>query len=567
MPDVSTVKARLGPNVPLEVIVNKGGRWAHRVLIALEETGLPYKVNEVDLKKKPEWLLKANPLGLVPILAVGSPDPIYLTESADIVSFLLSSSPSTSHLLPADPLERATSSFFVKEALRLLQPELIPIIGAQPSEAERKLHAKRQLEAIGKVQALLHPEGPFVLGERYTEADILLAPFLGRLVAYGKHGIAPAGKGTVEALEGEEYARFRRWVEAVTGRESWNKTWDEDFAIDRLRGMIAAAQLSQSETQPKYPRFLPEPFDPSEVFAPQPYFEHVDRGHFADPALPDLLPPEAQVDHLTPVIGTEVRGVQLSKLDGKGRDQLALFVAQRGVVVFRDQDFKDLEPEQQLDFVGHFGPHYLHPSDRHPKDLPQYYSIFQDAHDRSVNNTVNVIANKLTSVTWHTDGSSDLQPPGLTLLFVLETPRNGGGDTLYTSTVEAYERLSEGYRERLEGLRAEHYLPYEPRRREAPRNSHPIIRTHPVTGKKILFVNEVITRHVEGYRKEESDNLLQFLTGHIARGQDFACRVKWEAGSVVVWDNRSTQHTATTNFPADERRHLCRITSIAERPV
>ncbi|ODO11289.1 hypothetical protein I350_00065 [Cryptococcus amylolentus CBS 6273] len=528
MPDISA----FGRDLDLEFILNEGGRWAHSVHIALEEAKLPYKLTHVDLNNKPDWLLKANPLGLVPILAVGSP-PIYLTESADIVSFIVATTPS---LQPSNELQRAQSFQIAKSALALLSSELLPIIGKQPSEAVREIHHKNQLKAIRKVQELLHATGPYALGERFTEADVLLAPFVGRLWAYGVHGIAPAGDRTT-------------------------------FSIERLKKKIAQYEVSQSKSEPKYPRFLPEPFDPNEVFIAEPPFEHIDRGLSADPNFPDLLPTSARVEHLTPVIGTEVRGVQLSKLSDEGRDQLALYVAQRGVVVFRGQDFRDLEPEQQLEFVRYFGPHYLHPSDRHPKDLPQYYSIFQDSNDRSVNNTVNPISNKLTSITWHTDGSSELQPPGLTLLFSLENPRNGGGDTLFTSTVEAYERLSEEYRARLEGLEAEHYLPYEPRRRDAPRSIHPLIRTHPVTKKKILFANEVITRRIIGFRREESDNLLSFLTGHIARGQDFACRVKWEEGTVVVWDNRSTQHTATTNFPADERRHLCRITSIAERPV
>jgi sulfonate dioxygenase len=139
------------------------------------------------------------------------------------------------------------------------------------------------------------------------------------------------------------------------------------------------------------------------VFPEPTFFEHVDPGLRADPDFPDLLPPGvARVDHLTPVIGTEVFGVQLSSLSDVGRgqcgqvvsdigqtkntkltlthaDQLALYVAQRGVVVFRNQNFAHISPERQLEFVRHFGPHYLHPSDRHPKDLPEYYSIFQDA--------------------------------------------------------------------------------------------------------------------------------------------------------------------------------------------
>ena len=103
-------------------------------------------------------------------------------------------------------------------------------------------------------------------------------------------------------------------------------------------------------------------------------------------------------------------------------------------------------------------------------------------------------------------------------------------------------------------------------RREPVTSIHPIVRTHPVTGEKALYVNRQFTRHVIGYKQEESDNLLNFLYDHISIGQDFQIRVKWTPRTVVVWDNRVTAHSATVDWGNGERRHLARITPQAERP-
>ena len=103
-------------------------------------------------------------------------------------------------------------------------------------------------------------------------------------------------------------------------------------------------------------------------------------------------------------------------------------------------------------------------------------------------------------------------------------------------------------------------------RREPVTSIHPIVRTHPVTGEKALYVNRQFTRHVIGYKQEESDNLLNFLYDHISFGQDFQIRVKWTPRTVVVWDNRVTAHSATVDWGNGERRHLARITPQAERP-
>ena len=104
-------------------------------------------------------------------------------------------------------------------------------------------------------------------------------------------------------------------------------------------------------------------------------------------------------------------------------------------------------------------------------------------------------------------------------------------------------------------------------RREPVTSIHPVVRTHPITGEKALYVNPQFTRHIIGYKHEESDYLLKFLYDHIALGQDFQIRVKWAPKIVVVWDNRVTAHSPTLDWANGQRRHLARITPQAERPT
>ena len=151
-----------------------------------------------------------------------------------------------------------------------------------------------------------------------------------------------------------------------------------------------------------------------------------------------------------------------------------------------------------------------------------------------------------------------------------------GGDTLFLSQVQAYNRLSPDFQRFLETLSAVH-SGYEQAddaraagghvRREPVSNTHPVVRVHPVTGEKAIFVNEQFTRYIVGFKKEESDAILKFLYDHIAKSADIQVRVKWEKGTVVVWDNRVTTHSALHDFDEKERRHAVRITPRAERPI
>ncbi|KAF7554281.1 hypothetical protein G7Z17_g3006 [Cylindrodendrum hubeiense] len=305
----------------------------------------------------------------------------------------------------------------------------------------------------------------------------------------------------------------------------------------------------------KYQNYLPT-WDPEQKYTPLEPFEHYDHGKDADPAYPDLLPKEtANVVHLTPTIGTEVKGVQLSKLSKEGKDQLALLVAKRKVVAFRDQDFADLSIKEALDFGGYFGRHHIHPTSGSPEGYPEVHLVHRGAGDHSIDK---YFQNRGTSVVWHSDVSYEKQPPGTTFLYVFDQPETGG-DTLFVDVVEAHNRLSPALQERLHGLKAIHSGIEQAEssrsrggvvRREPVFNSHPLIRTHPVTGEKALYVNPSFVREIVGLKKEESDALLKLLYTHIALGADFQARVKW---APVDWRN-------------GERRHLARITPQAEAP-
>ncbi|KEZ46383.1 hypothetical protein SAPIO_CDS0698 [Scedosporium apiospermum] len=319
-----------------------------------------------------------------------------------------------------------------------------------------------------------------------------------------------------------------------------------------------------------YPNYLPT-WNPEQKYAPLEPFEHVEHGKDADPTYPELLGDGVTITHLTPKTGSEVRGIQLSKLSSAGKDQLARLVAERKVVAFRDQDLADLPIAEALKFGGYFGRHHIHPTSGSPEGHPEIHLVHRQAGDNAIDT---FFANRTSSVAWHSDVSYEAQPPGTTFLYVLDLPSTGG-DTLFANAAEAYNRLSPLFQERLHGLKARHSAIEQAngsvrrggiKRREPVVNEHPIVRTHPVTGEKALFVNPQFTRNIVGLKKEESDAILNFLYDHLAWGADFQVRVKWEKGTVVVWDNRVTQHSAIVDWTTGERRHLARITPQAERP-
>lgn len=227
--------------------------------------------------------------------------------------------------------------------------------------------------------------------------------------------------------------------------------------------------------------------------------------------------------------------------------------------MFQNQDFADLSIEKALEFGSYFGRHHVHPTSGAPKGYPEIHLVHRGIDDKSGDL---LLESRTSTVAWHSDVTYEEQPPGITFLYIFDKP-GSGGDTIFANTAEAYRRLSPAFRERLHGLKALH-SGFEQAdsarhrgsivRREPVESVHPIIRTHPVTGEKSIFVNQQcefkhggrtsyyldadfqVTRHIVGLKKEESDYLLKFLFDHIAQGADFHARVKWTEKAVVAWD-------------------------------
>ncbi|TFK70859.1 alpha-ketoglutarate catabolism dioxygenase [Pluteus cervinus] len=354
-------------------------------------------------------------------------------------------------------------------------------------------------------------------------------------------------------------------------------------AINNGADKVAAAKesLKQKEEsqivdapQPgaAYPFYLPH-FDVTEKFLPTEIFEHSDAGLRANPAKPNLLNSNTTLHHLSPYLGTEITGVQISQLSKEGLDELALYAGERKVLIFRDQDFKDIGPDRQIEIARHFGPIQKHPTSGNAKGYPEFHVVYRDAtHDRFKEYLGD---DRVNRTSWHSDVSYEKQPPSTTFFFILDQP-DTGGDTLFLSQVEAYRRLSPEFQKRLEGLRAVHSAVAQadasrrrggPVRREPVESEHPLVRVHPVTGEKALYINPGFTRRIVGFKHEESEYLLRFLYDHLTKGADFQIRASYRPGTVVVWDNRVTVHSAIVDFDSTFRRHAVRLTPQAEVPI
>jgi len=343
---------------------------------------------------------------------------------------------------------------------------------------------------------------------------------------------------------------------------------------DPLANGVRKINLKETKADkgPSYPFYYPY-FDVDEKFPPTEIFEHTDPGSRADPKKPNLLGEGAEVKHISPIIGSEVHGVQLSKLSKEGLDELALFVAERKVVAFRNQDFKDIGADKQIEFAKHFGPIQRHPTSGNVKGYPEFHVVYRDSENDRFREYVG--GNRVSRTSWHSDISYEKQPPSTTFFFILDQP-DVGGDTFFASQTEAYNRLSPTFQKLLLPLRALHSAVPQaehskqrggPVRREPVETEHPLVRVHPVTGEKALYVNQGFTKRIVGLKDEESELLLKFLFDHIAKGVDFQIRATYEPGTVVVWDNRVTVHSASGDFDNSFRRHAVRLTPQAEVPI
>ncbi len=262
------------------------------------------------------------------------------------------------------------------------------------------------------------------------------------------------------------------------------------------------------------------------------------------------------VEPLTPTIGATVTGVDLRQpIDDELFSELHAAWMEHLVLFFRDQPMSSAE---HLALGRRFGELHIHPAAPYAEGNPELMVIHTDK-DSFRNN----------GERWHSDVSADAEPPMASILHVHHVPPQGG-DTCWSNMYAAYEALSPAMRDLLEPLTALHASDYSGQygehkpQREFPSAVHPVVRTHPVTGKKALFVNEVFTRRITELSPEESRALLGFLADHV-KNVNFQCRFQWEDHSVALWDNRCTQHMAIWDYYPESRSGI-RVTIKGDKP-
>jgi len=273
------------------------------------------------------------------------------------------------------------------------------------------------------------------------------------------------------------------------------------------------------------------------------------------------------VTRLTPTIGAIVDGVRLNEpLSDDAFVKINDALVTHQVLFFRDQN---LTPLQHRNFAARFGKLHIHPIYPSHTEAPEILVLDTDVIDLQDN------------AIWHTDVTFTERPPMGSVLIARVLPETGG-DTLWASCIAAYEALSPPMQTFLQGLTATHNITHsfpaqrfgmtpeaqarlEKATRDNPPVSHPVIRTHPVSGKKALFVQDGFTTHINELTVPESKALLGFLSAHSVK-PEFVVRWKWRLGDVAFWDNRVTLHYATDDYrPA--RRVMNRATIVGDRPV
>jgi len=270
---------------------------------------------------------------------------------------------------------------------------------------------------------------------------------------------------------------------------------------------------------------------------------------------------------LSPAIGAIVGNIDLARpLSAFEVERVTTALVTHHVLFFEQQD---ISPAQLRDLAKNFGDLHIHPIYPHVAEVPEIIILDTGAHNLPDNDN------------WHTDVTFIQTPPLGAILAARELPACGG-DTSWASTIAAFEALSKPMQDFLAGLTAEHdfvkSFPLERWGRHSadaeaqwhaavaknPPVTHPVVRTHPVSGRRGIFVNEGFTTRIHELKASESDALLRLLFAHAAR-PEFTVRWRWKLGDVAFWDNRLTQHYALADYlPA--RRVMHRATILGDRP-
>ncbi len=281
----------------------------------------------------------------------------------------------------------------------------------------------------------------------------------------------------------------------------------------------------------------------------------------------ETVSPALKVRRLSPACGAEVTGISLTEpLDPAQVAALHCALGENGILLFRNVD---LTPEQHVAFSRQFGELEAHViGDFALPGRPEIFVVSNVKEEGKLKGAV------YAGQYWHTDLSYMNRPSMGSLLLCREMPEIGG-DTMFANMYLAWDTLSETMRGFLEGLSAVHdyshaydtyfaHLKERPpltpeARAKTPPVEHPMVRVHPTTGRKALYVNPGFTKGIVGMPKEESQPLLDFLFRHSTR-QEFIYRHKWQVGDMIFWDNRCVMHYALADYDFSVRRHMHRTT-------
>ncbi|KAG8941193.1 hypothetical protein FRC03_004766 [Tulasnella sp. 419] len=325
---------------------------------------------------------------------------------------------------------------------------------------------------------------------------------------------------------------------------------------DFLEGKVMDESYEFNKYLPTFPNVKWDPLGPID-------FE--DKGLKADPSKKNLFDAATKVDHLTPLIGTEISGIDLRYLTDQQKNDLALLVAERGVVFFRNQD---ITIEEQTELSRYFGQLYVHPFSGIPKGLDHVHVVYTDAKMRFDSSAY------AKRDVWHSDVTYELQPPGIAILKLMVVPPVGA-DTLWGTGTGLYSNLSPAFRDYLEKLEAVHDIETQamgavmmgwPLRRDPIKTIHPLVRVHPVTGWKSIFVNAAFTTRIANVPQSESDFVLNYLFRETAENPELHVRFRWQKNDVAIWDNRIAYHSVIGNGGAYQR-HGLRTMNHAEVPL
>jgi taurine dioxygenase len=275
-----------------------------------------------------------------------------------------------------------------------------------------------------------------------------------------------------------------------------------------------------------------------------------------------------QTTRIAGSLGAEISGVSLAEnLSDETVHEIRQALLEHLVVFFRDQT---LTPEQQIAFARRFGPLEEHDFVKGMQDYPEIIRVVKEADETTLN----------FGGAWHSDVTHQQCPALGSVLYAIDVPPYGG-DTLFSNQYLAYETLSSGMKEMLDGMIAIHTArgPFAPdgrskgnwknmqvetSERAYEEMEHPVIRTHPETGRKLLFVNRTFTTRFKDMTEQESAPLLEYLFRHASQ-ERFTCRFRWTPGAVAFWDNRAVLHYALNDYTG-YRREMHRVAISGDRP-